>query len=78
MNIELRKKKLINWIGELHDDKTIKRLETLQNASDEWPETLSDIEIKLIDAGIAAIDAGEVHAHQMVMEEAIAYLKKAK
>jgi hypothetical protein len=78
MNIDLRKKKLIHWIDGLNDEKVVKRLETLQNMSKEWHEALTGKELKLIDAGIAAIEADQIHSHQEVMEAAVAYLKKGK
>jgi len=78
MNIELRKKNLIGWINGLEDENTVKRLEMFKNIANEWHETLSDNEKKLIDEGMAAVEAGEVHSHFAVMEEAVEYLKKKK
>ena len=78
MNIELRKQKLISWIGGLHDDQAVKRLEIMQKMSNAWQEDLTETEKTLIDAGLAAIEAGQVHLHHKVMEEAADYLKKVK
>ena len=73
MDTKHRKQQLIDWIDGLHDDRLLGRIELLKSMSNDWDDSLSNAEKKMIEAGPLAIENNDVIDHQKVMEEAAAY-----
>jgi len=73
-----RKENLINWISKIKDDNLMKRLESIQNDSDEWTIEISDIEKKMLQLAEKDIENGHFIPHAQVMEEVSEYLARKK
>mgnify|MGYP001768271841 CR=1 FL=1 len=68
MTLDARKINLINWLSQLHDEKTVARLEKFQSQQDWWL-TISDEERQEIEEGIHQADRGEVKSNEEVFEK---------
>jgi len=68
MTLDARKINLINWLSQLHDEKTVARLEEFQSQQDWWL-TISDEERSEIKEGILQADRGEVKSNEEVFEK---------
>jgi predicted Holliday junction resolvase-like endonuclease len=78
MDIETRKKNLINWITSLHDEGMMKRLESIQQNGSEWSIEISEIEKKILQLAEADIEKGDLVANSKVMEQLAEYIAKRK
>jgi|WetSurMetagenome_2_1015567.scaffolds.fasta_scaffold254371_2 hypothetical protein len=65
MTLDARKINLINWLSQLHDEKTVARLEEFQSQQDWWL-TISNEERSEIEEGIRQADRGEVKSSEEV------------
>jgi hypothetical protein len=68
MTLDARKINIINWISQLHDEKTVARLEEFQSQQDWWL-TISDEERAEIEEGILQADKGDTKLNEDVFEK---------
>jgi hypothetical protein len=68
MTLDARKINIINWVSQLHDEKTVAHLEEFQSQQDWWL-TISDEERAEIKEGILQANKGEVKSNEEVFEK---------
>jgi hypothetical protein len=62
-NIEIRKKKLQNWLSNLKEESIIVRLEQLKQENLDWWDIIGEEEKEAINEGITQLDNGEYVSH---------------
>lgn len=68
MDIQAEKLRLIAWLAELNDVKTIMEFITLKNEKQaDWWDQISEEERAEIEEGLAQADKGEFISHEDVM-----------
>jgi hypothetical protein len=68
MTLDARKINIINWISQLHDEKTVARLEEFQSQQDWWL-TIRDAERAAIEEGSLQADKGDTKLNEDVFEK---------
>lgn len=70
MDIQAEKLRLIAWLAELNDAKTVLEFISLKNKTQaDWWDQISDEECIEIETGLAQADKGEFVPHEEVMEK---------
>ncbi len=70
MGIQAEKLRLIEWLVQLNDTKTLKEFIALKRKKEvDWWEEISTEERAEIEEGLAQADRGELASHEEVMAE---------
>jgi len=79
MDLEIRKKQLLEWINGLNDEDSINRLELLRDSGyDEVDEGVIEIQRKIIENGLDDLKNGRTVPHEAVMKKVNAYFATVK
>ncbi len=66
MNLETRKINLINWISTLQDEKTLEKMEKIQEERNDWWDNLNEEDKSAITDGISQLDSGKYMTRSQV------------
>lgn len=66
MNLETRKRNLINWITTVQNDEILEKVEEIQKESSDWWDTLSDDDKCAIENGLHQLNSGNYISHEQV------------
>lgn len=66
MNLETRKRNLINWITTVQEDEILEKVEEIQKESYDWWDSLSDDDKNAIKDGLQQLNSGNYISHEQV------------
>ena len=66
MNLETRKRNLINWITTVQEDEILEKVEEIQKESSDWWDSLSDDDKNAIKDGLQQLNSGNFISHEQV------------
>jgi hypothetical protein len=66
MNLETRKRNLINWITTVQEDEILEKVEEIQKESSDWWDSLSDDDKGAIENGLQQLNSGNYLPHEQV------------
>ncbi len=66
MNLETRKKNLINWITSVQEDEILEKVEVIQKDTSDWWDTLSEDDKGAIENGVQQLKSGKYLPHNEI------------
>lgn len=66
MNLETRKRNLINWITAVQEHEILEKVEEIQKESYDWWDSLSDDDKNAIKDGLQQLNSGNYISHEQV------------